>query len=67
MKTTLFAAAGAEEESLNPLIPHTAEMIIGLVVFALLYFAVKKFVVPNFEKAFADRAEAIEGGMEEAS
>ena len=67
MKTTLFAAAGAEVESLNPLIPHTAEMIIGLVVFALLYFAVKKFVVPNFEKAFADRAAAIEGGMEEAS
>lgn len=66
MNTTLFAAAQAEE-SLNPLIPHTAEIIIGLVVFALLFFAIKKFVVPNFEKAYADRAAAIEGGMEEAS
>lgn len=67
MNTTLFAAAQAEEESLNPLIPHTAEIIIGLVVFAILFFAIKKFVVPNFEKAYADRAAAIEGGIEEAS
>lgn len=67
MKTTLFAAAEKAEEPLNPLIPHTAEIIIGLVVFALLFFAIKKFVVPNFEKAYADRAAAIEGGMKEAS
>lgn len=68
MNTTLFAAAEkAEEESLNPLIPHTAEIIIGLVVFAILFFAIKKFVVPNFEKAYADRAAAIEGGIEDAN
>lgn len=67
MNTTLIAAAEhAEEESINPILPHTAEIIIGLVVFALLFFAIKKFVVPNFEKAFADRAAAIEGGMDEA-
>ena len=32
-------------------------------VFALLFFAVKKFVVPNFEATFAERTTAIEGGL----
>jgi len=64
--TFLAAAAEGEEESLNPLIPHTAEIIIGLVVFALLFLAIRKWVAPGFEKAFADRTAAIEGGIEEA-
>lgn len=62
MNTTLLAA-----EELNPLLPHTAEIILGLVVFGILFFAIKKYVAPNFEKAYADRAAAIEGGIEEAN
>lgn len=50
-------------EELNPLIPHPVEIVLSLVVFGLLYFAVKKWVVPNFEKTFAERTEAIEGGL----
>jgi F-type H+-transporting ATPase subunit b len=53
----------AAEGELNPLIPHPVEIVLSLVVFALLYFAVKKWVVPNFEKTFAERTEAIEGGL----
>jgi F-type H+-transporting ATPase subunit b len=53
----------AEEGELNPLIPHPVEIVLSLVVFALLYFAVKKWVVPNFEKTFAERTQAIEGGL----
>lgn len=53
-------------EELNPLIPHPVEMVLSLVVFGLLYFAVKKFVVPNFEKTIAERTEAIEGGLQAA-
>jgi F-type H+-transporting ATPase subunit b len=53
----------AAEEKLNPLIPHPVEIVLSLVVFALLYFAVKKWVVPNFEKTFAERTQAIEGGL----
>lgn len=64
MFTTYLAAAEGEE--LNPLIPHTVEIVIGLVVFVVLYFALKKFVVPNFEKAYAARTAAIEGGIEQA-
>jgi F-type H+-transporting ATPase subunit b len=57
---SITLAAGGE---LNPLIPHPVEIVLSLVVFALLYFAVKKWVVPNFEKTFAERTEAIEGGL----
>jgi F-type H+-transporting ATPase subunit b len=61
--------AAAEEEGhaeLNPLIPHPIEIILSLVVFGLLYWLVKKYVVPSFESTFAARTEAIEGGLEAA-
>ncbi|WP_345460312.1 F0F1 ATP synthase subunit B [Nocardioides marinquilinus] len=53
-------------EELNPLIPHPVEIVIGLVFFGIVVFAIAKFVVPNFEKAYADRTAAIEGGIETA-
>ena len=56
----------AAGEELNPLIPHPIEIVLSLVVFGLLYFAVKKWVVPNFEKTFAERTTAIEGGLKAA-
>jgi F-type H+-transporting ATPase subunit b len=58
---SITLAAG--EENLNPLIPHPVEIVLSLVVFALLYLAVKKWVVTNFEKTFAERTQAIEGGL----
>lgn len=61
MQSFIIQAAG--EEELNPLIPHTIEIILSLVVFGLLFFAVKKWVVPSFEKTFAERTAAIEGGL----
>lgn len=64
--TLVFAAAETEEEELNPLIPHTAEIIIGFVFFAILFLLIWKVVVPLFEKAYAERTAAIEGGIEEA-
>ncbi len=65
MITTRLAAA-EEAEELNPLIPHTAEIVIGLVFFAILFLLIWKVVVPMFEKAYAERTAAIEGGIEEA-
>lgn len=55
----LIRAAG----ELNPLIPHPVEMILALVFFAILFFLVKKFIVPAFEQAYAERTSAIEGGL----
>jgi F-type H+-transporting ATPase subunit b len=56
-------AEGAPE---SPLAVAWVEVILALVVFALLYLAVKRFVVPNFEKTYADRTAAIEGGLRSA-
>ena len=56
----------AAGEALNPLIPHTAEVIVGFIAFTLLFLVLKSKVVPMFEKAYAARTEAIEGGMERA-
>ncbi len=49
-----------------PIIPHPAELIIGLVFFGVAYWAVAKFVVPRFEEAFAERTAVIEGGIARA-
>lgn len=56
----------ASEEDPNPLVPHIAEIIVGLIAFGILYYFVAKFVVPRFEKSFAERTEAIEGGLAKA-
>ena len=56
----------AEEGKINPLIPHTAELIVGAIAFTLLFLTLRKFVVPMFEKAYTDRTNAIQGGMERA-
>jgi F-type H+-transporting ATPase subunit b len=56
----------AAGEALNPLVPHTAELIAGLVAFTLLYLVLRAKVVPKFEKAFAERTDAIAGGIERA-
>jgi F-type H+-transporting ATPase subunit b len=55
--------AAEEEHKLNPLIPHPVEIVLALVVFGLLYLAIKKWVVPNFETTYAERTTAIEGGL----
>ncbi|MCD4526199.1 MULTISPECIES: F0F1 ATP synthase subunit B [unclassified Nocardioides] len=59
------AAEKAEEgeHELNPLLPHPVEIVLSLVVFGLLFLLVRKFVVPAFEKTFAERTTAIEGGL----
>jgi F-type H+-transporting ATPase subunit b len=56
----------AAGEELNPLIPHTSEIIVGFIAFSLLYLVLRRAVVPRFEKAFAERTNAIQGGMERA-
>ncbi len=59
-------AAHTTSEEHSPLAPETVEIVLALVVFGLLFFAIKKFVVPNFEKTFAERTTAIEGGLKAA-
>jgi len=56
----------SEGEAANPLVPHTAELVVGTIAFTLLFLVLRKAVVPMFEKAFAARTEAIEGGIKKA-
>ena len=49
-----------------PLLPHPAEIIVGIVAFAILYWVYAKFVVPRLEELYAERSAAIEGGMKQA-
>lgn len=62
MTSIVVQAAGQP----SPLVPHWSELALSAIVFALLVFAVAKFVAPRFEKAYADRTAAIEGGLQAA-
>jgi F-type H+-transporting ATPase subunit b len=66
MNVTAASSLVLAADEPNPLLPHTGEIILGIVVFLILVLLVRKFVVPNFEKAYADRTEAIEGGIARA-
>src|SRR5688500_11995091 len=66
MLTIVLPLAEAAGEEPSPLLPHTAEIIFGFVFLILLAIAFAQVVVPKFEKAYADRTQAIEGGMNEA-
>jgi F-type H+-transporting ATPase subunit b len=61
----LLAEEGSKED-FNPLLPHTAEIIVGAVAFLLLFALLRKAVFPKFEAAYAARTEAIEGGIKRA-
>ena len=49
-----------------PILPLWGELIFGVIAFAILYWVVATKVVPNLEKAYAERTAAIEGGMQQA-
>lgn len=61
---TKLTVLAAEEPS--PVMPHLAEVILGLVAFLLLLGILWKFVVPRFEALYQERTEKIEGGIQKA-
>ena len=63
---SVVAAEGVGFPSGFPLLPHPAEMIIGVISFGILYWLYKTKVVPRIEELYAERAAAIEGGMQQA-
>src|SRR5699024_6799018 len=62
----IMAAAAAQEDQANPLIPNIWEIVVTSVGFLVLLFIVVKFVVPAMEKSYVERRDAIEGGLERA-
>src|SRR5687767_3313140 len=55
--------AAAEGETHSPVLPVWSEVILATIVFAILFLLMRKFVVPSFEQTFAERTQAIEGGI----
>jgi F-type H+-transporting ATPase subunit b len=62
----VLVLAATEEAEPSQLMPHLSELIVGLVAFTLLYFFLRAKVFPLFEKTYAERSEAIEGGIRRA-
>jgi F-type H+-transporting ATPase subunit b len=58
---TLLAAEGP-----SPILPHTAEIIVGTIAFLLLLWVLWRTVFPQFEKIYAERTDKIEGGLKRA-
>ena len=61
MNTLIIPMAGE-----SPLALHWAEFIAAIVFAGLITVVVSKVVMPRFEATYAERAEAIQGGMEKA-
>lgn len=62
MSNALIAAEGAT----NPIGLPWGEVVIAAVCFLILILVLRKFAWPMFEKAYADRTAAIEGGIAKA-
>ncbi len=60
------AAEGVGWPEALPLLPHPAELIVGLIAFGILYWLFATKVVPKMEAMYEERAAAIEGGMQQA-
>lgn len=57
------AGGGGDHGEGLPILPHTGELVFGLLIFLALLFVVWKKVVPNLERAYTERSEAIQGDM----
>ena len=50
----------------NPLVPAPLEIILAVVFALILWFLIARYVSPAFERTYAERTEAIQGGIEKA-
>lgn len=51
----------------GPLLPQDpSEILVGLVLFGIIYAVMRRVVVPMFEKTYAERSSVIQGGIERA-
>lgn len=64
--TLAAAESGPGWPDALPLLPHPAEIIVGIIAFVILYWIYSTKVVPAMERMYAERTAAIEGGLEKA-
>ncbi len=65
--TSIPAAEGVGWPEQLPLLPHPAEIVVGIIAFAIMYWLFATKVVPNMESMYDARTAAIEGGMNQAA
>jgi F-type H+-transporting ATPase subunit b len=58
--------AAEEVEEVNPLLPHTYDLIWSSVIVAIIAVVFIKYVLPKFQVVLDERAEKIEGGLKHA-
>lgn len=66
LQTQVVIAAAAETEERSPIMPHTPELVWGLLMFLVIFGIVWKIAWPRLEGIVEARQDAIEGGMQRA-
>jgi F-type H+-transporting ATPase subunit b len=64
--TLLLAAEAATTDDKKNLYPHAAELIVGALAFAIIFFFIWKWVLPRANALLEERREKIQGEMERA-
>ena len=62
----LVAVSEEDASGLDLILPATSELIAGIIAFAIVFFVIWRFALPQIQKALDDRQAAIVGKMEEA-
>jgi F-type H+-transporting ATPase subunit b len=60
----MFHLLAASEQ--NPLIPNLTELIVGLITFGIIFFALWKVLIPRLNQTLEERTDKIEGGLQRA-
>ena len=50
----------------NPLIPNLTELIVGLITFGIIFFALWRVLIPRLNRTLEERTDKIEGGLQRA-
>ncbi|CAN5521387.1 MAG: F0F1 ATP synthase subunit B [Acidimicrobiia bacterium] len=68
LATSLLLAAeeGTESSGADLLLPHTSELIAGIIAFAIVFFVAWKFAAPAISQTLEKRQAAIKGQIEAA-
>ncbi len=66
-QAAIFAEGEGAEEMPSVLSVPIDELIIGIIAFIIVFGGLAKLALPNIKKALAERADAIEGGIERAA
>jgi len=66
MMGTGFGLLAAESSDKQNLYPHAAELIVGALAFAIIFFFMWKWVLPRVNTLLEERREKIQGELERA-